>query len=280
VLMDQPVSFGYWVRRRRKALDLTQAALAAQVGCVVVTIKKIEQDVRRPSRLLAERIADALGLDAAERAGFLQAARAMHMTAQLPAPVERPLATSAPILSSEPPPLPSLRGRYHPLPIPATPLIGREAEVLKVSALLVQARVRLLTLTGPGGIGKTRLGLHVATKLTESYRDGVVFVALASISDPSEVSAAIARALGIREHDGLTLTEQLQAALAPRQLLLVLDNFEHVVATAPVIGAILAAAPDVQALVPSPMSACAAPQRSPSAVKSAWLRRSASQAAA
>jgi len=164
---------------------------------------------------------------------------------------ERIFQVVAPGLPVAFPPLNTLDRYRHNLPPQATPLVGREAEAEQAGALLDEARVRLLTLTGPGGIGKTRLALQVAAERLERYRDGVVFVPLAEVSDPEQVVVVIAQALGVHEQGGQPLLEQLQTTLKPRELLLVLDNFEQVVAAAPAVGAILAAAPDVQALVTS-----------------------------
>ena len=114
------------------------------------------------------------------------------------------------------------------LPIPLTPLIGRAGEVEQVGALLERPEIRLVTLLGPGGIGKTRLALAVAERLQDDWRDGVVFVALQSISEPELVASAIAQALGVRESGEQPLLDSLRAALHHRNLLLILDNFEQV----------------------------------------------------
>lgn len=157
----------------------------------------------------------------------------------------------APDLPADFPPLRTLDSYRHNLPPQATPLIGREAEVAQVVGLLARDGMRLITLTGPGGIGKTRLALQVAADALDSYRDGVLFVALAPLKDPDQVLAAIVQALGAREQPGVSPVEQLYALLKPRRMLLVLDNFEQVVAAGPAVGALLAATPGVKALVTS-----------------------------
>jgi predicted ATPase/class 3 adenylate cyclase/DNA-binding CsgD family transcriptional regulator len=433
--MDMPTSFGYWVRRRRKALDLTQAELARRVGCVEVTIQKIEADERRPSSQIAELLAEQLRIPPADRATFLQRAHGELASEQLPAsipddrhisnppamastdaPAERPPSGTVTFLFTDiegstslwerdprtmrqalarhdalvaaavgqhtgtlvhargegdsqfavfarasdavaaayalqqaliaehwPTPTPLcvrlalhtgeadlrdgdyygpavnrcarlrdsahggqillsqatadlagdvlppdtvLRGlgehrlkdllrpehiyqlvapglpanfpalqtfdtRQSNLPIQATPLIGREHEVAAACALLRRVDVPLLTLTGPGGSGKTRLALQVAADLLDACANGVYFVALAPISDPTLVAATIAQALGISDIAGQPLLERLKAYLRSKQLLLLLDNFEQVLAAAPLVGELLAAAPLLKVLITS-----------------------------
>ena len=138
------------------------------------------------------------------------------------------------------------------IPAQPTPLIGRDQEIRLVRDQLMRPDVRLLTLTGPAGTGKTRLALEAAGKLFEAIRDGAFLVNLAPISDPNLVIPEIARALGIHEEvDGSNLLEDLKAALQDKDLLLVLDNFEQVVDAAPLIADLLAACPTLKVLTTS-----------------------------
>jgi predicted ATPase/Tfp pilus assembly protein PilF len=123
--------------------------------------------------------------------------------------------------------------------------------VAAVRAVLEQDGARVVTLTGPGGAGKTRLGLQVGAELVERFADGVWFVPLAAITDPNLVVPAIAQPLGVREVAGEPLLTALQEYLRPKHALLLLDNFEHLVAAAPAVAALLTACPKVQALVTS-----------------------------
>ncbi|CAA9520147.1 MAG: hypothetical protein AVDCRST_MAG73-127, partial [uncultured Thermomicrobiales bacterium] len=137
------------------------------------------------------------------------------------------------------------------LPAPLTSFVGREREIETVAALLRREGVRLVTLTGPGGVGKTRLAVRVAEEVAGEYPDGVVFVALAPVQDPELVLSAIAQVLGVRETGDQSLAERLAGALHERRLLLVLDNFEQVIDTGPQIARLVAACPRLTALVTS-----------------------------
>ena len=139
----------------------------------------------------------------------------------------------------------------HNLPLPPTPLIGREREVGLVRDLLLRPGVRLLSMTGPPGIGKTRLSIEAAARLLDNFSDGVWFVSLAPITDPALVASAIAQALGLKESGARPHSESLTEHLQDKQLLLVLDNFEQVVEAAPLVAEMLAAAPGIKVLVTS-----------------------------
>jgi predicted ATPase/DNA-binding CsgD family transcriptional regulator/predicted negative regulator of RcsB-dependent stress response len=140
---------------------------------------------------------------------------------------------------------------YSILPAPLTLLLGREHELAQVCKLLRRSEVRLLTLVGTGGVGKTRLALAAASAVRDDFSDGLVFVPLAPVSDPEQVIPTIAKTLGLWEAADRPLLEQLQAALQDRHLLLFLDNFEQVIAAAPQLSDLLAACPYLTMLVTS-----------------------------
>ncbi len=158
---------------------------------------------------------------------------------------------TAPGLPTSFPPLGTLDVRQNNLPIQPTPLLGRERDVAEIADLLRRNDLRLLTLTGTGGTGKTRLALQVAAELIDEFEDGVFFVALSPISDPELVASAVAGALGVGESAGRTLEQDLGDFLGDKELLLVLDNFEQVVDAAPLVGGLLSACPGLEVLVTS-----------------------------
>jgi predicted ATPase/class 3 adenylate cyclase len=156
-----------------------------------------------------------------------------------------------PSLPTEFPPLASLPGARRNLPSLPTAFIGRDQVVADIKALLSGNSVRLLTLTGVGGIGKTRLALRVAGELVGNFQDGVFFVPLAPIADPSLATATIAEAVGVREVGQRSALQGLKEHLRTKQLLLVLDNFEHLLSAAPLSGELLDHCPGLSILVTS-----------------------------
>jgi non-specific serine/threonine protein kinase len=245
------VSFGVWLQRRRRALDMTQAELGRRVGIAAATIRKIEADERRPSTQVAGRLAEALAISPAGRASFVRAARGdlagLHELA-------RADQNGQPGWAHEHAVPPASRAK-EPLPIALTPLIGRAALITTILELLHRPDVRLLTLAGPGGVGKTRVALEVAAMLRRDGQanlpDGIGFVPLALETNPAGVSAAIAVALGLHDRGDRPALEQLRDVLRDRRMLLVLDNAEHVVAAAPQLVALLGGAPGLRLLVTS-----------------------------
>ena len=155
-----------------------------------------------------------------------------------------------PDLPADFPPIRTLATHPNNLPLQPTPFLGREDQVVRVVALLSREDVRLLTITGPGGVGKTRVALQAAVDLLELFPDGVWFVDLSVLDDPTLVPSAIASVLGVRE-EGHVLPERLARVLGEKQLLLVLDNFERLLESAPIVTGLLAEAPGAKALVTS-----------------------------
>lgn len=236
----QELSLGYWLRRRRKALDLTQAELASRAGCVLTTIKKIEIGARQPSRQLLERLADALMLAGDERAVLLEAVEASE-------PVRLSFLPGPPSTGARPAPIAPVIPAA--LPAPPNPLIGRTREIAALRPLLIERATRLVTLTGPGGVGKTCLALQIAADLRDVFIDGVWFVDLAPLRDPAAVLPALARALGLES--GADPLAILTHVLRDKRALLVLDNFEQVLEAAPGVAHLLAATPHCTVLTTS-----------------------------
>jgi predicted ATPase/DNA-binding SARP family transcriptional activator len=169
---------------------------------------------------------------------------------------------AVPVVSPSPPPAPQLAAagpllrrlpaaERHPLPVPPTPFLGRAAELAAVGALLRGRGCRLLTLLGPGGIGKTRLALQVGSELCDGFADGVRFVALASADSPELLPSTLARALDLSLAGERNPVEQILESLAAREMLLILDNFDHLVESAGFLAQLLEQAARVKLLVTS-----------------------------
>src|SRR5438067_1680295 len=137
------------------------------------------------------------------------------------------------------------------LPLEKTRFVGRQQLLAALEDLINRSDVRLITLTGPGGSGKTRLALRAARELIEEFQSGVFFVALGAVTDPDLVLPAAARALGLKESADRSLIQTFRDSLGDRQILLVLDNFEQILGAAASIADLLAACPGLKALVTS-----------------------------
>src|SRR5687767_5698275 len=175
--MQEEISFGIWLRKQRRALDLTRQAFADQIGCAEVTLRRIEVGTLKPSKELAGILLEKLGIPETDRSQWISFARGL---------------SGLPLSSS-----PSSNRVITNLPAPLTTFIGREKEQSEVISLITKHR--LITLTGPGGVGKTRLSLRVGEQVLGHYADGVWLVELASILDPSLVPRTMALTLGLRD---------------------------------------------------------------------------------
>lgn len=214
-----PASLGEWIKQRRKALDLTQEELAKRAGCSVFALRKIETGNRRPSKQLAGLLADALEIPEEDRPTFIRVARGDLILGRLrsPEPDTKPA-------SSHPQPAP------HPLPLSPTPLLGREPELAAMERIFDDPQCRLLTLTGMGGIGKTRLALEFASRQRDKFPDGVRYVPLASVNSAESIVPAIAEAFEFSFSGPSNPKEQFFNYLSHEikgSTLLVLDNLEH-----------------------------------------------------
>lgn len=223
-----PMSVGQLLQCRRMLARLTQEELAERSGYSTDYVSKLERDQRRPPRAAIDRLSEVLGLGERER-------EALWAARMRPSPPQRDSYALSP----------------NPLPSPPTPLIGRAAEREVVHKVLGASR--LVTLTGMGGTGKTRLALAVAHEVAAEgqFADGVAFVDLAPLPDPSVLAYALVGALGLRDEPSLTPETHLIAALHTRHILLVIDNLEHVVIGASLLSRLLAAAPQLHILATS-----------------------------
>lgn len=220
--MDFTPPYGAWEKERRRQLDLTQEELARKAHYSTVAIHRVETGNLRPSREMAEALAEALDVPAGDRSSFVSFARGV-----------------------------ASRRQTDNLPLPLTPLVGRETELAELRAHLGQPGTRLITLLGPPGVGKTRLAIATAREVLADFEDGVCFIGLAPLGSSGEVAGAIFA--GLSEFLGVRITDRSSAmrGLRDRRLLLVLDNFEHVLEAAPEVTKLLGAEPRMSVLVTS-----------------------------
>lgn len=232
--MPSSVPLAALIRKRRASARLTQEELAEKAGISVRTISDIERGLRRfVYQDTAQRLAEALGVDDADKEDFLSVARGR-------AELFEPGLIPEPRLSS-------VRNR---VPVPPTPLIGREREMQMLLGTFRDGSIRSTSLTGPGGIGKTRLAVEAAIAAENIYRDGVFFVPLSSSESPARVVPAIAEALGMIEPEARTVAD-LSAHVGAAAVLLVLDTFEHLLPAASSVAELLSSCRRVTVLVTS-----------------------------
>ncbi|HSM70210.1 MAG TPA: helix-turn-helix domain-containing protein [Anaerolineales bacterium] len=232
-------SLGDWIRRRRKALDLTQQGLADLAYCSVNTIKKLETDARRPSRELASQLASQLEVPEDKQSLFVDIARgvrSLEMLEKLTTPSDVEIKAV------------DARLKTHAPPAPAFSIIGREPELDALTQLLKESR--LVTITGPGGVGKSTLAQTVMTaygKLGQS----ALFIPLVGLSAVEHIPFSIASALELNIPFHSDPLKQILAYLANKHMLIVMDNFEHLLEGASILGQIVQSAPSVSLLVTS-----------------------------
>jgi transcriptional regulator with XRE-family HTH domain len=242
-------AFGPLLRRSRMTAQMTQKQLGERVGLSPSSIAAMERGLRRPpSPATVELLAGALGLSDSERANLNAAAQSLSAV---------PAADAKTHPDSTRPEETRWRNiRW--IPIQPTPLVGRSQELEAILRMLTVEGVRLLTLVGPAGVGKTRLALAAAAgdQLAGRFLDGITLVDLAPIRAPQDVLAAIGRACGFTDTGQLSPGERLRTFLQDRETLLVLDNFEQALPAAASLAELLAACPSLALLVTSRAPAC------------------------
>lgn len=224
--------FGVWLKQRRKMFGLTRSDLANQVPCSPDTIQKIETGVRRPSREMALRLVESLNVPLQNRSALVEMARLSVSSAENMA----------------------LLDQFRPpsnLPIPPTPLIGRDLELSTIRQMILRKPESLLTIVGPPGVGKTRLALQVAASLRDELEDGVFMVPLASVSDSEFVLPTIARTLNLEDCGQGSIADQVITYLRDKELMLLVDNFEHMLDATPILIRLRSKCPLLRLLVTS-----------------------------
>jgi len=213
-------TFGEWLQQQRRQRRLTRKEFAKRVGCSVSALQKIEYGERRPSAQIAELMANCLDVPLEERSIFVRVARGELSVDRLSHELKL-VAT------------PNISPRKIKLPIYPTPLIGRERELEQLSQLLRDPQCRLLTLVGPGGIGKTRLAIEAASSMQDVYDHGVYFVPLASVGSIDAVNSTLANAIHFAFYGPSDPKVQLLNYLREKHMLLVVDNVEHLLVGEP-----------------------------------------------
>jgi len=250
LIPDSFNSFGELLRYLRERAELSQRELALQVGYHYSYMSRIEKNERMPdSATLMARFVPALGLDDepqwTER--LLKLAASEEKTISPRRGGQSP-ASHAPMVASS---LPTFDSPLNPLPLSLTPLLGREDEVQAIIRIASRVDVRLVTLVGAPGVGKTRLAIHTANELAGLFAHGAAFVDLSPVTEPKDVLPALANALGVNGSSDMPLMTQVVNTLKQKNLLFLIDNFEHVIDASPQLVQLLGNAPQVKVLVTS-----------------------------
>ena len=251
--MNTEKSFGRWLKQQRKRSDLTQAELAQKIGCSTINIRKIESDERKPSRQVALLIAGIFQIPEKDRAGFLQFARSSGFFDSLPAGNDflSPKGNGSGDGQPSPAGKPASFDRLAPIPAARTSYLGRDQEHGHLDRLIFEQGARLVTLTGPPGVGKTRLATEAGLRFEKNFPGGASFISLASVRSPEQVGWAVAHGLGISENGESQFMDHLVAFLRERSFLLILDNFEHLLGAALLVSDLLTACPRLVILATS-----------------------------
>jgi predicted ATPase/DNA-binding XRE family transcriptional regulator len=233
------LSFGEWLRRQRMGKGMTREQLANQIGCATITLRKIESEERRPSGQIVERIAEIFKIPTNERKKFLSFSRGDWIKAPSEERDEAPWQKNTQTTHTN-------------LPASLTSLIGREQELATISDYLSNPDVRLVTLIGSPGIGKTSLGLQAAREALSSFANGVFFVALAPLEEPGLIALTVVQTLGFVETANKIPLEHLKQGIGDKQMLIALDNVEHLIeGTAVLVSDLLSACPRIKILTTS-----------------------------
>ena len=209
------VTFGEWLKRQRSSRGLTQEQLAHQIGCATITLRKFESEERRPSVAIVKQLSKVFEIPQDKQTSFIKFARGDWTKAPIQKPDETPWQVSESPRTN--------------LPAAVTSLIGREEQLARIHDYLLQAEIRLVTLVGPPGVGKTRLSIEAARQCLSDFADGAFFVGLAPLNDPNLIASTVRQALGYVETQHPSPEQQLIQSIGKKQLLIVLDNCEHLV---------------------------------------------------